>query len=266
MSNSLRSCGLMIFRVAAIACLVCGLVLQGEGLARAQEASSPSGQNLGFLIGPVGGVNFTAYTTDKFNIASPPSEIIALNGDGSGASLGINLEFPLASNLHHFFIVEALLDSKAGDFISINGMAAYPDTPVTNMTAFVSESASLLYLLLNVGYKFNFVSGEQLPVGLALQFCMSLGLNVGSHITKTVTYYTTSIGFHDQTFVEPIDGVRAVRMALRPELLYDIPLTSSLLLTPGVGFDYPLTQVDRSRAWIANSAYAGIALHFAVEQ
>jgi hypothetical protein len=243
-----------------------GLVLEGAGSARAQEVTAPSGQKLGFFIGPVGGANFVTYTTDEFNVVSPPTERMAINGSGTGMSLGANLEIPLSGNFRNFITIEALFDSKPGTFTIMNGLTVMPDTPVVNMVGNAGETASLQYLVLDVGYKHNFVHGDAAPAGLAVQLCLSLGVILQAQSTKQIWYYTTGSGFREQDYVGKIEGVRSIQTALRPELLYDFQLPYSMLLTPEFGLDIPLTRVTDSPSWIASSVFAGVALHFAVGQ
>ncbi|MDP4244048.1 MAG: hypothetical protein Q8921_15095 [Bacteroidota bacterium] len=237
-----------------------------SGATLAQTPAAPTSQKLGFLIGAVGEIDAVSYQTDPFSVVSPLPYSIAENGYGTGTSLGFNIEFPLSENHQHFLIIETLLDSKPADFVDISAPRRIPDTTAADEILGGYESASLEYLLLDLGYKFNFLKAVQAPDGFAIQLCMSVGMNVQAEYTKTITHYSTALGYRQQNVVEPVEGLRSMRFALRPEMLYDIPLTATIILTPEAGMDIPLTKVTNSPSWLARSSFAGLAFHVTVGQ
>ena len=89
---------------------------------------------------------------------------------------------------------------------------------------------------------------------------MSVGIKHWSTLDKIVSPVNSSL---EQGIVN-IPNALALRFALRPELTYDLPLTSRLILTPSIGYDAPLTSVDIDQNWKASSAYGAIALRYAI--
>jgi hypothetical protein len=221
------------------------------------SASSIWAQSSGprILIGPIGGYNNVAYNTDVFPILnSEPSYYEVENGTGHGFFFGLSCNLPLDTGLHNFFVLEALYDSKPGDFTNLNGSRVGSDS-----SYFLS--ASLSYLLINVGYKFNFWSGA-MPKGLGVQLCLSVGIKTSSIFDKTIT--TTGASPTSYVYPSSITSASVLRLALRPELSYDIPFATRWLLTPSIGYDAPLTKVDAAENWRANSLYGAIALRYAI--
>ena len=208
-----------------------------------------------FLIGPIGGYNDVAYNTDLFPILnSEPSYYEVENGTGQRFFFGLSFNLPLDTGLHNFFVFEALYDSKSGDFGNLTSTRAGSDPSYY-------LSSSLSYLLINVGYKFNFWSG-QMPKGLGVQLCLSAGIKTSSIFDMTIKI----TGASPTSYIYPssVTSASALRIALRPELTYDIPFATRWLLTPSIGYDAPLTKVDAAENWWANSLYGAIALRYAI--
>jgi hypothetical protein len=176
-----------------------------------------------FLIGPIGGYNLVTYRSDQFGILDvDPAWFIAQNGSGKDFSFGISGEFPLSSDMHDFLIVEALYDSKSGNFNSNFGQK--PDTSSLNITS-ANEAASLRYVLCNIGFKYNLQAGS-IPAGLGVQLCLSIGFKNWSTYTKTLTTSTSNeTQPNDDLDISSITDANGLRIALRPELTYDIPLS-----------------------------------------
>ncbi len=223
-----------------------------------------------FLIGVMGGYNQEFYRSNAFPILnSVPDDFLAQNGSGHGYFWGANYEDPLSQEMHHFFILEVGYASKPGTF-TLHSSSPWPDTigvdplsgsqPHDTVVAITAEAltATLSYIYVNIGYKFNFRS-DTLPNGFGVQLCFSVGIKAGATFRKTIT----AAGFGSVTSAISVTTAQALRLALRPEITYDLPLNESFILTPFVGFDYPLTQVDQPEDWTVSSAYGGMALRFA---
>ncbi len=219
-----------------------------------------------FLIGPVVGYNGVVYSTSEFSpLASRPGFFIVENGQAGSQFWGISAEIPIISGMDKFLIIEGIYDSKTSDFSALDAVSN--DSSIT-------LSASLSYILFNVGFKYNFLGTAAIttPKGFGIQAMMSFGWAINhafithyDSVVYTITdtypnyYYTNS-----HTMVSNINGLNQIRIAIRADLTYDIPISSSWLLTPYVGFDTPLTKVDNTnRDWITRSVYAAVALRFA---
>jgi hypothetical protein len=143
-----------------------------------------------------------------------------------------------------------LLDSKSSRFSGIN-------PSIISDTGGVVD-ATLEYMLLDVGYKLNFESGA-MPGGPGVQLLGSIGYVVADHFNKTLLTNNFTTTTH---FTEPIDGIRSIRLSLRPMILWDIHLPYSLILTPSYGWDIPFTKVDRDRDWKASGVFLGASLRY----
>ncbi len=240
----------------------------------------------GWLIGPLGGVNLVSYSTDQFAILnSEPSCFTAQNGSDVAFHVGISAEIPLDNTMQSFIIAEGIFDSKSSKFTTANTTRATIPTKlngvVYNGSVETSESASLNYGLINVGYKYNFTQAPS-PTGPAAQLCISAGIPLTANLNKTVTV-TASSGDaskpdHSETNTAAVPDKQAatatspavavgIRVALRAQFDYDIPLTGdgSWTATPAVGYDFPFTKVDDSQKnWHASAAYAGIAIRYMI--
>ncbi len=213
-----------------------------------------------FLIGPIGGYNLVTYHSDEFGIlAVAPTWFTAQNGSGKDLSFGISGEIPLSSDMHDFFVVEALYDSKSGNFNTMMGQK--PDTPSVNITS-TNLATSLKYILINFGFKYDFKSYTN-PSGLGVQLCLSVGIKNWSTFTKSSTATSSDGTQSTEVDISSIEDATGLRIALRPELTYDIPLSGLWILTPSLGYDAPLTKVDQDFNWSASSAYGAIALRYA---
>jgi hypothetical protein len=231
-------------------------------------ASNVSAQSSGpcFFIGPIAGYNGVAYNTGAFG---PPNSLPGFenieNGAGGTQFIGVSALIPFFKGYQNFFVVEALYDSKSAPFSTISATSYSPGT----LTG-VAFSASLDYLELNMGLKHNFFEDSLTPSGFGIQLCASLGKTLNSTFTTTrldtiTMTYVKPGPLPPETTVSNIDGINQIRIAIRTELTYDIPLFTRLILTPSVGYDSPLTKVDNTdRDWWARSAYGAIALRYAL--
>ena len=253
--------------------IIAALFLSGGALF-AQSSNgdvlAPSEGN-GWLIGPVGGINLVSYKTNSFAILnSEPTCFTAQNGSDVAPFFGLTAEFPLSATMQNFIIVEALYDSKSSKFTATNNSRVDIPTKLNgnvqlgNITT--SQTASLAYLLVNAGYKYNFTEGPS-PVGPGIQLCISVGLKLTSNLNKTVTVSAADSGTNLQSSTQTnsvaVNGAQSIRIGLRGQFTYDIPLSPAWIATPTVGYDFPFTKVDNSdKSWTASSAYAGIAIRY----
>ena len=228
----------------------------------------------GWLIGPLGGINLVSYKTDPFAMLnSEPTCFTAQNGSDVAPFFGLTAAIPLSTSMQSFIIVEAIYDSKSSKFTSTNNTRTDIPTKINGFVApgniIATETASLAYLLINGGYKYNFTEGPS-PVGPALQLCASIGLKLNSTLNKTVTVSaqnpagpTGNVLSQTQTSSVAAPGAQGIRIGLRGQFMYDIPLSPAWIASPLVGYDFPLTKVDNtSDNWSASAAYVGIALHY----
>jgi hypothetical protein len=267
MQNSMKHFLLSLFIIAAVSFGAKTLLAQESPKG---DVLAPS-EGVGFLIGPMGGINLVSYKTASFAILnSEPTCFTAQNGSDVAPFFGLDAQFPLSSSMQSFIVVEGLYDSKSSKFTANNNSRTDIPTKINgvvepgNITT--SQTASLAYLLINGGYKYNFTEGPS-PVGPGVQLCISVGLKLTSNLNKTVTVSAAqaSGGLQSatQTNSVPVTGAQSIRIGLRGQFNYDIPLTPEWIATPMVGYDFPFTKVDNTdRAWTASSAYAGIALHY----
>jgi hypothetical protein len=233
-------------------------------------------QSTGFLLGPVAGINLVAYNSNSFPIINSEKDCFtAKNGSGIAPWGGFTLEFPLGdiNALQNFIVGEVIYDSKSSKFSAENGSKR--ETP-TKMNGFeapgsvtTSLDAELSYLLLNVAYKYNFTPAPT-PIGPGLQVGPSVGIKMAAKLNKTVTVEAisptaTANGQTSQATVSaPTDvtDAQSLRIALRAQFTYDIPFTPTWIATPTVGYDFPVTKVDNTRSWIAQSVFGGIVFRY----
>lgn len=252
--------------------IITGTLLFGANSLFAQtgDVLNPS-EGTGFLIGPVGGINLVSYKTAEFPILnSEPTCFTAQNGSDIAPFFGLTAEIPLSVSMQSFIIIEALYDSKSSKFTATNATRSNIPTKVNgnvqNGTITTSETASLTYLQINGGYKYNFTEGPS-PVGPGLQLCVSVGLKLTSTLNKTVTVSAADpnggIQQNTQTNSLAAPGAQGIRVGLRGQFTYDIPLSPAWIATPTVGYDFPFTKVDNTSSnWSASSAYAGVAIRY----
>ncbi len=264
MQNSMKKYFLSLLVIGSV------FLMSRSSSAQTGDVLNPS-EGTGWLIGPVGGINLVSYKTNSFAILnSEPTCFQAQNGSDVAPFFGLSAEFPLSSTMQNFIIVEALYDSKSSKFTATN--ASRVDIPtklngnVQNGNITTSQTASLNYLLINGGYKYNFTEGPS-PVGPGIQLCVSVGLKLTSSLNKTVTVSAADAGSglqsSTQTNSVPDAGASSIRFAVRGQFTYDIPLSPTWIATPMVGYDFPFTKVDNTdKSWTASSAYAGIALRY----
>ncbi len=204
-----------------------------------------------FLIGPIGSYNKVSYKTNTlpFTTESSPDLLgIFQNGSGWDPSFGISCEIPMSKDIHSFWILEALYDSKSANFGTV------ADATVADTT--YSLGATLSYILVNVGFKYDFMTAT-IPSGLGIQLCASIGIKYSAIFdpSSTPPKHFGTLGV--------VNDALALRFALRPEITYDMPLSALWIITPSLGYDAPLTKVDQNSNWSASSGYGAIALRYA---
>ena len=224
------------------------------------------------LLGVMGGYNLVSYRTDAFpTLDLEPTDFMAQNGRGKDIFWGVSYEDPLTSDMHHFLILKLGYNEMSGDFSIVGDKNAVrfsgsniDGTPDTGYIVGTGLQAHLSYLNLNVGYKFN-LKADSIPDGLGIQLCFEFGLKMGQTFIKSVTASFSSPDTTQTIIADAaIGSASALRLALRPEITYDIPfLNNRFVLTPFVGFDAPLTQVDQAENWTASAWFGGIYLRYA---
>src|SRR4051812_4139888 len=107
-------------------------------------------------------------------------------------------------------------------------------------TMSASIAAILSYYAVNIGFKHNF-SDAPVPCGLGAQLGFAIGL--AKHKEFEITETKNSLTARS---IRAINSAMGIRLSMRPELLYDFPLTQDFLFTPLVGYDYPITKVDNT--------------------
>lgn len=233
-------------------------------------------QSTGFLLGPVAGMNIVAYNSNSFPIINSEKECFtAKNGSGVAPWGGFTVEFPLGdvNALQNFVVGEVIYDSKSSKFTAENGSKSQTPTKLNGFEAMgsvtTSLDATLSYLLLNVAYKYNFTPGP-VPIGPGLQVGPSVGIKMAAKLNKTVTVEAISptATANDQTSQATVsaptevDDAQSLRIALRAQFTYDLPFTPTWVATPTVGYDFPVTKVDNTRSWTAQSVFAGVVLRY----
>ncbi|HEX5315617.1 MAG TPA: hypothetical protein VFX22_03115, partial [Candidatus Kapabacteria bacterium] len=111
---------------------------------------------------------------------------------------------------------------------------------------------------MNIGYKYNLRS-DSIPNGLGIQLCMSIGVKYESDFWKSVSSNSDMA-----ISASSITTAQTLRLALRLEPTYDVPLNHAWVLTPFVGYEFPLTQVDPTEIWTASALYGGLALRYTI--
>ncbi len=253
-------------------------ILAMGGNARAQKGGvlTPEVQ-VGFLAGPVGGINLVAYNSDAFPILnSEPSCFLAQNGSGVAPWGGASLEFPMGNpnELQNFIVGEVIYDSKSSKFTNLSGAAASTPTKLNgvvdnNSGVTTALDATLSYLVVNLQYKYNFTPGPS-PVGPGIQVGPSVGIKMGANFNKTVTVSASSGdmnvggGVQTQTVTSSttVSTASSLRIALRAQATYDISFSNDWIGTPTVGYDFPITRVDNTENWRASALFAGLAIRY----
>ncbi len=246
------------------------------GRASAQGVLTPSVQ-VGFLAGPVGGINLVTYNSNQFPILnSEPTCFLAQNGSDVAAWGGVSLEFPLgnADALQNFIVGEVIFDSKSSKFNNLNSSAVTTPTKENghvddNSSVTTSLTANVSYLEVNLAYKYNFTPGPS-PVGPGIMIGPTVGIKMGATLNKTVTVsaISPSASQDNQDVTQTVTSSTAIataqslRIALRAAATYDISFSNDWIATPVVGYDFPLTQVDAPEAWRASSLFGGIAIRY----
>lgn len=260
------------------------IVLAFASNAFAQSVIVPTVQT-GFLIGPVGGINLVAYTSDAFPILnSEPSCFQAQNGSDVAPWGGLSFEYPLgnAAELQNFIVAEVLYDSKSSKFTALNGAQVTTPTKKNGVeadgTVSTALDANLSYLSIFLGYKYNFTPGPS-PVGPGIQVGPAVGIKMSAKFDKTVTVTASSGNAASPTATStvtqtvdvtglagtsgtPSGSANSLRIALRAAATYDIPFTQEWIGTPLVGYDFPVTKVESTRNWSAQSLFGGIAFRY----
>jgi hypothetical protein len=235
----------------------------------------------GFLIGPVGGINLVAYSTDLFPILnSEPNCFKAQNGSDVAPWGGISFEYPLgnANELQNFIVAEVLFDSKSSKFNADQGNTVTTPTKKNGVyqdgSVNTSLDANLAYLDIFVGYKYNFTPGPS-PVGPGIQVGPTVGMKMSANFNKTVTVTASSgnasnpVATASVTQTTAVTGLgdnsaqaASIRLALRAGVTYDIPFSQEWIGTPIVGYDLPITKVEETRNWRASSLFGGMAFRY----
>lgn len=224
----------------------------------------------GFLIGPIGGINLVTYSTSAFPILNQePDCFQAQNGSDVAPFAGLSAEIPLGQGMKNFIIAEAIYDSKSSKFTSINDSRTDIQTKLDGEVApgnvKTSLTADVAYLLLNLGYKYNFVEGPS-PVGPGVQLVASIGTKITNKLNETVTVSAAKVGSATVTNSSPNEDAESIRVGLRGQFTYDIPLSATWIATPTAGYDLGLTKVDKSnRDWKASSAFGGVYLRYLIK-
>lgn len=233
-------------------------------------------QTSGWLIGPIAGMNLVSYSTDAFPMIQEEANcFMAQNGSGVAPFFGLTAAFPLSSTYQNFIVGEVIYDSRQGKFTAENEAAQRREiiTKKNGVEAPGSvetqASADLSYLLFNLAYKYNFTEGPS-PVGPGIQIGPSIGMKMSSSITKDVTVRASSGDASpapaqktDATSVtDDVVGAEGIRIALRAMATYDLPVTTLWVATPTIGYDLPITKVDKSRNWSASGLFGGIAFRY----
>jgi|GEM_PF-1509808 hypothetical protein len=260
---------------AFFALLISG-VAPNRALAQQGGVLSPQVQ-VGFLAGPVGGINLVAYNSDAFPIlSSEPTCFLAQNGSDVAAWGGVSLEFPLGNpnELQNFIVGEVIYDSKSSKFTNQNTAAAATPTKLNgfvdnNSSVTTALNANLSYLVVNLAYKYNFTPGPS-PVGPGIQIGPSVGIKMAATFNKTVTVAAISPNatadnqeaVQTVTNSSTITNAAALRIALRAAATYDISFSNDWIATPIVGYDFPITKVDADQNWRASALFGGIAIRY----
>lgn len=273
----MRKLSILFSACALAACLF------GVKSANAQGASggvlTPE-EEIGWLIGPVGGLNIVAYNSNEFPILnSEPTCFTAQNGSGAAPWGGITAEFPLNITNTQFIVAEVLYDSKSGKFTALNGSEATRPTKYNGViqdgSVNTSLTADLAYAVANIMFKYNFTEGPA-PVGPGIQVGPSVGFKMTSKLNKTVTVTSAATtqtpgglqsGPASQTVTTPTDveNAQSIRIAIRAQGTYDVAFSQSWIATPTIGYDFPVTKVDNDRGWSAQSLFAGVAFRYFIK-
>lgn len=246
----------------------------GVSTASAQGVLTPQVQ-VGFLAGPVGGINLVAYNSNQFPILnSEPTCFLAQNGSDVAAWGGISLEFPLgnAEALQNFIVGEVLYDSKSSKFSNVTGAQASTPTKengyvYNNSGVTTSLSANVSYLEVNLAYKYNFTPGPS-PVGPGIMVGPAVGIKMAASWDKTVTVTATSGQASPDHVTQTVTAStnltapQSLRIALRAAATYDISFSNDWIATPVIGYDFPLTQVEAAENWRASALFGGIAIRY----
>jgi hypothetical protein len=249
-----------------------GLVFSSASNAQIAEEEGvlfPAEQG-GILVGPVGGINLVTYSTSEFPIIDEePTCFQAQNGSDVAPFGGLTVAIPLGTGMQSFIIGEAIYDSKSSKFTSVNENRSDVQTKLDgevgpgNVTT--SLTADVAYLLLNLGYKHNFVEGPA-PVGPGVQLVASVGMKIQNKLNETVTVSAVKVGSATVTNSADNPDASGIRIALRGQFTYDIPLSQTWIATPHAGYDLVLSKVDDSnREWKASSAYGGVAIRYLIK-
>jgi hypothetical protein len=261
---------------SACAAAAVGLLLLSPGVASAQEGGdviNPE-QASGWLIGPIAGMNLVSYSTAAFPMIQEEKNcFMAMNGSGVAPFFGLTAAFPLSPTYQNFIVGEVIFDSRQGKFTAENE-SAQRRTIITKKNGVEAEgsvetqaSADLSYLLFNLAYKYNFTEGPS-PVGPGIQIGPSIGMKMSSSITKDVTVRASSGDANapqktDATSVtDEVTEAEGIRIAIRAMATYDIPVTTLWVATPTLGYDLPVTKVDKSRDWAVQGLFGGIAFRY----
>lgn len=254
--------------------ITAGVLLLAAGLVHAQDEEQGKGGDVlmptevgGWLIGPIGGLNLVTYSTDKFPILNlEPTCFEAQNGSDVAPFFGVSALLPLnAEVMQNFILAEVIFDSKSSKFTALNAAGVSVPTKLDGVeapgTVNTTASANLTYVMLNLGYKYNFTPSPT-PVGPSVQAAISVGMRLSSSITKNVEVSAAS-GQKSVAADVAVDGSSAIRLSLRAMFAYDIPITDTWVASPTAGYDLALSTVNSAAVpgnWRASGAFVGIAV------
>ncbi len=223
-------------------------------------------------FGVIGGINYNQYQTASFNYPGIDPVVIPESGEsGKAMLLGISCEIQLGRNNLGFLVEEVLYDSKNASFspgsaknISLDNFSF----PGQRGDISTSLNASLSYLIVATGYKYNFIRSSS-PYGPGIQLTIYAGINLSGDLNQDIysETYPDSKGYRnwqEVTFPGAFNP-NLIRLGMRGQISYDIPVSGNMLVTPLIGYDLPFTKVDNSdKSWSASSIFAGIAAHFGI--
>ena len=152
------------FFLAVAVVMILGAMTADRLLAQVNGGVLGPGQESGFLIGPVGGINLVAYNSNAFPIInSEPTCFTAQNGSGAAPWAGLTAEIPLGSLMQNFIVIEALYNSQSSAFTANNGSVVTRPTKLNgvedpNSSVTTKLTANLNYFLVNLAFKYNFTA------------------------------------------------------------------------------------------------------------
>ncbi len=228
----------------------------------------------GFWIGVVGGGNFVSYASDKYPIMASKTCVNAYDGSGRDGFIGLAMEYPLGRHNQNVLTVQASYDSRSAEFRTtdcyIPGLESVKNGVSFDSTTYASQTANLHYWSVNLSFKHNFMASEA-PLGFGLQLGPSIGYQPQPTLLKTFTTYHSSGNaaspmevLYDE-ITAPAPEVNAIRLAIRGALTCDVPFSRVINAELLLGYDLPLTKVDRYSNWSTSAVFTGLSLRYFVD-